>query len=81
MNDVINKFGMHPKCYLTGEELDFENPDSYSFDHILPVSRGGTNDLDNLGVTTPLLNMCKSYCTEDEFLDICEKVLRYHGKL
>lgn len=79
--DLINRFGMRPKCYLTGKELNFEDPDSYCLDHIVPVSRGGTNDLDNVGITSPLINMSKTSFTKDEFLDMCEEVLKYNGRM
>jgi 5-methylcytosine-specific restriction endonuclease McrA len=78
-NDVINEFGLKPKCYLTGEELDLNKPRTYQFDHKIPISRGGTNNLDNLGICTSLANRAKSDQTPDEFLNFCKKVLEYNG--
>ena len=34
--------------------------DSYDLDHIIPISRGGTNELSNLGVAIPIANKSKS---------------------
>lgn len=60
--DIINKFGTKTKCYLTGTPIDLEK-DNYCFDHIVPVSKGGTNDLSNLGITIPIANYSKSDLT------------------
>ncbi len=53
--------------------------DSYDLDHIIPVSKGGTNELSNLGVAIPMANRSKSDLTVDEYLELCKKVLEYHG--
>lgn len=56
---------MANKCYLTGTPIDLTKND-YCFDHIVPVSKGGTNELSNLGVTIPSANYSK-------------QVLEHHG--
>lgn len=42
-----------PPCYLCGNDIDYtlKSPDPWSFeiDHIIPLTLGGTDDLDNLG--------------------------------
>lgn len=76
--DIINKFGVKTKCYLTGTPIDLEK-DDYCFDHIVPVSKGGTNDLINLGITIPKANYSKSDLTVEEYLDLCKQVLEYNG--
>jgi len=40
----------------------------YHIDHKTPVSRGGTNDLNNLHLTCPRCNMRKGAMTHEEFL-------------
>lgn len=77
--DVLNKFGEHPKCYLTGEEIDIYKPRTYNFDHIIPSSRGGQSTLDNLGICTKQANQAKSDMTPDEFIYFCKKILEYNG--
>lgn len=72
---------MTPKCGLTGKQLNLEDPDSYVLDHILPVCKGGTNDLDNLQIVDPVANQCKTFMTMEELLDMCESILRYHNKI
>lgn len=53
--------------------------DSYDLDHIIPISREGTNELSNLGVAIPIANKSKSNLTLEEYLELCKKVLEYHG--
>ena len=76
--DIINKFGTKTKCYLTGTPIDLEK-DDYCFDHIIPVSKGRSNDLSNLGITTPAANYSKSDLTVEEYLNLCKLVLEHHG--
>ncbi len=78
VTDVINKFGETPKCYLTGRKINLVRMDLYSLDHIVPQSRGGTNDLSNLGITLLEANQAKSNMLLPEFLDLCEEILRNH---
>lgn len=79
LEDVIKKCGEKPVCYLTGEQLDFNNPVDISFDHIIPVSKGGANTLDNLGICTKQVNQSKTDMTPDEYLNLCKKVLEHAG--
>lgn len=79
LEEVINKFGENPICYLTGEQLDISKPSTYHFDHIIPPSKGGDNSLDNLGICTKTVNMAKSDLTKDEFINLCKKVLLNNG--
>jgi CRISPR/Cas system Type II protein with McrA/HNH and RuvC-like nuclease domain len=73
--DVINKVGENPKCYLTGLNIDINQPKTYEFDHIIPKSRGGTNNLDNLGICTKSANRAKQDMTPDEFINLCRLVI------
>lgn len=79
--DVIRKHGESPVCYLTGEPINYNDPSSYHFDHIVPRSKGGENTLDNLGLATKQANQMKGDMSLDEFLNACEKVLRHHGRM
>lgn len=76
--DVLNKFGKNTHCYLTGTPITLVQ-DLCHFDHIIPVAKGGSNTLDNLGITIPNANKSKSDMTLDEYLELCEKVLVHHG--
>lgn len=48
---------------------------------MIPVSKGGEGTLENLGFTVPEANRSKSDMTLEEYLDLCEEVLRYHGRI
>lgn len=79
LNEVLNKIGIEPVCYLTGRKIDINKPNSYHFDHILPSSRGGKNDLDNLGIASKEANQAKSDLTVPEFVELCKDVLINFG--
>lgn len=79
IQDIINKVGENPKCYITGRLIDIYNPSTYQLDHIQPVSRGGSNELDNLGIVTPTANQVKSDMTLEELIEFCKDVLTYNG--
>lgn len=70
--------GIKTKCYLTGKEIDLTS-DNYCLDHILPVSKGGTNELDNMGITIPEANYSKAALSLDEYLELCKTVLINFG--
>ncbi len=79
VDDIITKFGEHPKCYLTGEDIDIYKPTTYHFDHIIPRSKGGPNTIDNLGICTKNANQAKHDMTPDELIQFCKNILDYNG--
>ena len=78
--DVISKIGETPKCYLTGEDIDINKPETYNLDHIIPVSKGGSNDLSNLGICLKKANQAKGELLIDELHDLCEKILQWRDE-
>lgn len=77
--DVIEYFGgTTVKCELTGRTIDLL-VDNYNIDHILPVSRGGSNELDNMAFTIPQANTAKSDLTNEEFVALCKEVCENFG--
>ena len=79
--DVIDYLDGNYTCYLTGDTIELDDPKSYSFDHIVPVSMGGSNDLHNLGLTTRDANMAKSDMSLEEFVELCTKVAKRYGRI
>lgn len=79
LEQVIEKFGEKPKCYLTGDDIDIYKPSTYEFDHIIPASRGGNNSIENLGICSRKANQSKRDMTPDELECFCKKVLEHRG--
>lgn len=76
---LMDKIGDNPVCYLSGRELDLSKPRQVHFDHIVPRSSGGGSSLENLGVTTADANRAKGILSVEEFLLLCKDVLEYNG--
>jgi 5-methylcytosine-specific restriction endonuclease McrA len=77
--DVYAKYGDHFQCALTGRPLSWNNPNTYEYDHILPVARGGNSSIDNLQLVCIDANRAKNDMTEEEFLDLCKEVVLHAG--
>jgi 5-methylcytosine-specific restriction endonuclease McrA len=75
----IEKYKSEANCYLTGTPIDIYATSTYHLDHILPISKGGSNNLDNLGITTKSANQSKSDMTLEEYLTLCLQVLVHWG--
>ena len=79
IDDVRDKFGETPKCYLTGRDIDWTKTGGFHFDHIKPIARGGTGTFRNLGLLCAEANFSKRDRTVKEHLDYCVEVLNHHG--
>lgn len=77
--DVIKLHGINTNCYLTGRPINLRNPRSYEFDHIIPVSKNGSNNIDNLGICCKEANRIKSDMTVNELINLCKEILEYNG--
>lgn len=70
--DVIDKYGTN--CHICGEEIDMEAPrltgqdgwqKSLHLDHVIPISLGGEDNIENVKPSHALCNLQKSnYVTE-----------------
>jgi 5-methylcytosine-specific restriction endonuclease McrA len=78
--EIIEKYGgWETECYLTGRKVKLDEPNTYSFDHIIPRSKGGKNTLDNLGITIKEANQAKSDMFLNDFFDLCKIILEKNG--
>lgn len=69
---MYKKILENPVCYITGLPIDLEDPQSWSLDHIVPVSKGGTNDMDNMGICLSFINAMKHDATLEELKERAE---------
>jgi CRISPR/Cas system Type II protein with McrA/HNH and RuvC-like nuclease domain len=67
------------KCYLTGRKIDTLDVTTYEFDHIIPLSKGGTSSFENLGIAKPEANRAKYDLSVEEFIELCKDVLINFG--
>jgi 5-methylcytosine-specific restriction endonuclease McrA len=79
--ELKEKITTNPICYLTGRPINLLEPKTYQLDHIVPVAKGGKNELANCGLTCKEANMAKGEMTLEEFLKLCEEVLKNFGRL
>ncbi len=61
-------------CALTGTRLTRRNAE---LDHIIPVSKGGTNDRSNLRWTTKDANQAKRGLSDFDFISLCKAVVDF----
>lgn len=63
---LASKFDEHGVgvCYITSTPITYEEVE---IDHLIPIARGGTFGLTNLGVTSKFLNGIKGSFTNKEF--------------
>ena len=62
------------KCALTGEQL---TPENCELDHIIPMSKGGGNNVENLQWVLRTINRAKGVMTQEEFVSMCQDVVRW----
>ena len=59
---ILERDGMW--CYLCETDVD---PDHLSYDHVFPLSRGGTHTVDNIKITHRACNLSKNNRLPEEF--------------
>lgn len=77
--ELIDKFETNPVCYLTGRPLSLSDTEGIHLDHIIPRSKGGSNDLDNLGFTCVDANLSKRDLSLEQFLGLCVEIVENNG--
>ena len=78
LQDLIDKIGDNPTCYLTGRHIDLTDGRSYHLDHIVPISKGGDNSLENCGLACKEANQAKHNLSKDEFIKLCEEIINHN---
>lgn len=66
IREMVDRQGY--RCKLTGWKL---TPEVSEADHIIPVSRGGKNSIDNLQIVHRLANASKRNMSQEEFVSLC----------
>jgi len=72
---VIERFGTSPTCYLTGAPIDYADSKTYSLDHFVPVSKGGESTLDNMRLASQAANYAKRDLSFDDFVSLCRAIV------
>lgn len=65
------------KCAICGKPVKFKK---MTIDHIMPLSRGGTNDIKNLQLACKRCNSMKSNMTMDDMMGQISEILKYNRK-
>jgi len=78
--NIIGILATVTACYLCNTDIDYQDPSSFHFDHKVPVSRGGTNELENLGIACSVCNYAKRDMLVDEFLAMCERITKFNAR-
>ena len=65
-------------CYLCGEFVDF---DSFEVEHKVPLSKGGTNDLNNLFCACHCCNTIKHDIYPRDFMDKISQIFMYQMRI
>jgi 5-methylcytosine-specific restriction endonuclease McrA len=60
-------------CALSGRKLDIRTAE---LDHIIPRSRGGSDNLENLRLVCPEANSAKGSLTDRELILLCQDILK-----
>ena len=74
--DIYKKTEGH--CYLCGEFVDF---DSFEVEHKIPLSKGGTNGLDNLFCACHCCNTIKQDIYPEDFMEKIIRIFIYQMKV
>lgn len=61
------------KCSMCGDKISYLN---FTVDHIIPISKGGSNTLDNMEAMCEVCNQMKRDHMKNDFLRHIEKIYK-----
>lgn len=71
---LVNKYDQqNGLCFLSGRRLDVM---TFHIDHAKPKLLGGTDELENLRLTSPEANMAKSGLSDEQLIELCQDIIR-----
>lgn len=76
---LLEKFTKEPFCYISGEKIDLTELHTWQIDHITPISKGGLNTIENLGLVSKMSNRFKHSLTLEELEILSRKFLEKRG--
>lgn len=62
------------RCQICGRFVSY---DEYTIDHIIPLSKGGTNDMYNLQCTCKVCNLIKQDILPEDLMDKLTEIIMY----
>lgn len=62
------------KCAMCGQKIQYINA---TVDHVIPISKGGKNSVDNMEVMCYVCNQMKRDQFKDDFLEHIRKIYEY----
>lgn len=65
-----------PFCALTGKPIYFNDVQSYSFDHLVPISRGGDCSKENFNLLSKEVDLAKNNLPMKFFVKMCKEIAR-----
>ena len=73
-SQIITKIENYPFCEMTGIPININNLESYSFDHKIPISRGGSGSYENFNLVCRQVDQMKKNYSLDEFKNLCKLI-------